>query len=44
MPSNKSRRKRNKTKNQKHVNKRLTKYKKRQLTIKRHLKFLEKKI
>jgi acetolactate synthase I/II/III large subunit len=43
MASNKSRRKRNKTKNRKHVNNRLTKSKRQTLTIKHHRKFLEKK-
>jgi hypothetical protein len=38
MALNKSRQKRNKTKNRKHVNKRLTKSKKRKITIKRHRK------
>ena len=38
MPLNKSRQKRNKTKNRKHVNKRLTKSKKRKISIKRHRK------
>ena len=38
MPSNKSRQKRNKTKNRKHVNRKLTKSKKRKISIKRHRK------
>ena len=38
MASNKRSQKRNKTKNRKHVNKRLTKSKKRKITIKRHRK------
>ena len=38
MASNKSSQKRNKTKNRKHVNKRLTKSKKRKISIKRHRK------
>jgi hypothetical protein len=39
MPSNKSRQKRNKTKNRKHVNRKLTKSKRRKITtIKRHRK------
>ena len=38
MPSNKNRRKSNKTKNRNHVNRRLTKSKRRKITIKRHRK------